>query len=518
MGLRATEAPRSASLPHALAATLWVVLGPLVVFFDVHYLADSPPSTGITALMIVGLPLLASSIGTAVWKGRPASMHANFAELMLWNWFRRRRAERRLAESTDLLGLDWDGRPLREPMITPAEQTKVLRELMISLEVKDDYTLGHTSRVERHAYNTAMALGLSVRETESVRTAAAVHDVGKVRIPDSILRNPGALSDAEWAVMKEHPVIGESMVQGLGDEQVVAAVRHHHERWDGRGYPDGIVGEEIPLPARIIAVADTFDAVTSTRSYRAGCSRQKAIEILEQEKGLQFQPEIVDAFVSTLPRRSPVVMALWALIPQSVYRSIMRWWQRVSLAPLPSALGAAGTAVFVGMSLFGGSFVAPGDATASVAGSSTKSGASSGRGADAASRWSDASVLGARIDARADRQAAERRNRREDRRKDRERNRDRDGDRDRNTPVASAPNTNGNGGGSSTSGGGSSSAPGGGSVAVPDTAPVGSANDSGTSNDSSGDPAAVLDPQDAGKDCDNIAKGVSKGEELHCGG
>ena len=163
MGLRASEAPRSASLAHALVATLWVVLGPMVVLFDVHYLADTPPSTGLTALLIVALPLLACSVGAAVWKGRPASIHANFAELMLWSWFRRRRAERRVAESADLLGLDWDGRPRRDPGITPAEQTKVLKELMVSLEVKDDYTLGHTSGVERHAYNTAMALGLSVR-------------------------------------------------------------------------------------------------------------------------------------------------------------------------------------------------------------------------------------------------------------------------------------------------------------------------------------------------------------------
>ena len=510
MGFRATEPPRLASLPHALVATLWVVIGPLVVLFDVHYLAETPPSTALTALLIVGLPLLASSVGTAVWKGRPASMHANFAELMLWNWFRRRRAERRVAESADLLGLDWDGKPRHDPAITPAEQTKVLRELMVSLEIKDDYTLGHTSRVERHAYNTAMALGLSVRETESVRTAAAVHDVGKVRIPDSILRNPGALSDSEWALMKEHPVIGESMVAGLGDEQIVAAVRHHHERWDGLGYPDGLSGEDIPLPARIIAVADTFDAVTSTRSYREGCSRQKAIELLRAEQNKQFQPEIVDAFVSTLPRRSPVLMALWALIPQSVYRAITTWWKRVGLAPLPAALGAAGTAVFVGASLFGGSLVVPEDRSMSIAGSSTRDDSTPGESGRALTKRNGERVLGARVDDRDGRRRARR-----------QENRDRD--RDRAGGAASAPSTTGsgtagantaggtNGGKTASSGGGTSGAPAGGAVAAPDP-------DAGGTADTTSEPAATVDPkQQKGKDCDNIAKGVSRGDELHCG-
>lgn len=157
-------------------------------------------------------------------------------------------------------------------------------------------SFGHSRRVARLASSTARQLGLDGEEATRVRRAGAFHDVGKVEIPTQVINKPGPLSEEEFAVVKRHAVAGERIVSRWGDERLAAMVRHHHERFDGSGYPDGLAGEEIPIGARIIAVADTFDAVTSARPYRPAIGRREALGLLRREAGHQLDPRVVDAF------------------------------------------------------------------------------------------------------------------------------------------------------------------------------------------------------------------------------
>jgi HD-GYP domain-containing protein (c-di-GMP phosphodiesterase class II) len=144
-------------------------------------------------------------------------------------------------------------------------------------------------------------LGLDADEVDRVKAAALLHDIGKVAIPDEILNKPGKLTDDEWKVMQDHTVIGERILRaipGLGG--VARIVRHEHERWDGSGYPDGLVGEEIPIGARIILAADAYHAMTSDRPYRTAMSHAEAMEELTKGAGTQFDPSVVEALVGAL--------------------------------------------------------------------------------------------------------------------------------------------------------------------------------------------------------------------------
>jgi len=172
--------------------------------------------------------------------------------------------------------------------------------LASALESKDTGTRAHSQRVQRYATALAEAVGQAVVRNESTAYGFLLHDVGKIGIPDGILLKPGPLSLAERRKMETHTVLGEAMLSGVvflkGDGLKI--VRSHHERWDGRGYPDGLVRDEIPLGARIFAVADALDAMTSHRPYRRAMSWNAAhVEILEQRKR-QFDPDVVDAFVT----------------------------------------------------------------------------------------------------------------------------------------------------------------------------------------------------------------------------
>ena len=144
-------------------------------------------------------------------------------------------------------------------------------------------------------------LGCSAVEVERVKSAALLHDIGKVAIPDDILHKPGPLTDDEWKLMKEHPVIGERILRvlpGLGT--IARIVRHEHERWDGGGYPDGLLGEAIPLGSRIIIAADTYHAITSDRPYRAARPHSTAVEELTRCAGTQFDPQVTAALIGYL--------------------------------------------------------------------------------------------------------------------------------------------------------------------------------------------------------------------------
>ncbi len=173
-----------------------------------------------------------------------------------------------------------------------------------ALGAKDAYTGRHSRRVSAFAEAIGRELGLCARELGDLRMAGQLHDVGKIGIPDEVLGKEGPLDDEEYGCLKEHPVIGEQILRPLLHDRptVLAVVRWHHERFDGLGFPDGLQGEEIPLPARIVAVADSFDAMTSERPYRSPLDLDDVVAELEAGVGTQFDPRCVAAFMSVLNR------------------------------------------------------------------------------------------------------------------------------------------------------------------------------------------------------------------------
>ena len=172
-----------------------------------------------------------------------------------------------------------------------------LRALVRTLEAKDPYTKMHSERVTELSLNIARQMGCSSEELESLRFAGHLHDIGKIGIRDQILMKPGRLTKEEYEIIKKHPVIGADIVSHLGllpDEKAI--IRHHHERWDGKGYPDGLKGPESPLLSRVLAVADTYDAITSHRPYRKALDHRYAYDQIVTNSGTQFDPEVVKAF------------------------------------------------------------------------------------------------------------------------------------------------------------------------------------------------------------------------------
>lgn len=168
-----------------------------------------------------------------------------------------------------------------------------------AIEHKDAYTAGHARRVTGYSFLLGMALDLAQHELANLWLAAALHDVGKICVSDEILCKPGPLNAEEMAVMKKHPLVGARLLAPVRCMRgAVGGVRHHHERYDGRGYPDGLQGTEIPLAARVIAVADSFDAITTHRPYRDARSPEQAAREITGGEGTQFCPIVVRAFQS----------------------------------------------------------------------------------------------------------------------------------------------------------------------------------------------------------------------------
>jgi putative nucleotidyltransferase with HDIG domain len=170
-----------------------------------------------------------------------------------------------------------------------------------ALEARDQYTAGHSRRVMEYSKSIGQRMKLDKQDIEDLKRSALLHDIGKIGIPDIVLKKKTKLTDEEYAIIKSHPETGAAILKNIKSfKHLVSAVYHHHEQFDGEGYPDGVKGAAIPLHARIIAITDTFDAMTSSRSYRSALSFRKALSELERCKGTQFDPDIADIFIDIL--------------------------------------------------------------------------------------------------------------------------------------------------------------------------------------------------------------------------
>lgn len=341
-------------LPLVALANFAVVVMPVLAVAAIQTSAR-PLSAAVSVVVAMLLSVATASLGAALWMRQAQSHDLVFGDLIIWGWMRRLRAERRLADATELLTAGGAG------MHPPVRRAEVLRRLAAALEATDPQTHRHTQRVTRHAEMIARTMGLPGQEVAKVRAAAALHDVGKIKTPRSILVKPGVLSDDERAVIERHATDGAEMVSASGDHELTAIVRHHHERVDGAGYPDGLAGEEIPLGARIIAVADTFDALTSSRSYRPACTHKRAVDVLATKSGTQLDADAAAAFLSYYSgRRLVAVSALVVAAPQRFVAWLGNVIYGAGAAPLAKSVSAAGATVVIGGSIL--SPVAPGQA------------------------------------------------------------------------------------------------------------------------------------------------------------
>jgi HD-GYP domain-containing protein (c-di-GMP phosphodiesterase class II) len=325
-------------LPLVVVATGLVTALPIVLATSI--LPSGGPLLMVTAAALtVTISLVAGSAAAAAWKRSQRSRDVVFADLMLWGWLRGCWTERRLRQVS---ALHESAR-----RAGPRVSMELLARLSTLLESRDAYTHGHSQRVARHAKRIAETMHLPPGESAKIVTAAAVHDVGKAHTPRSILNNPTDLTDAEFGVLKRHAADGAEMLADVGDAEITAMVRHHHERLDGHGYPDGLIGEEIPLGARIIAVADTFDSITSNRAYRSARTHKQALEVLSKQAGSQLDGKAVGAFLHSYGGRRRVASLAFASVAS---QRMLAWLQAPSLslavsvgpAPILTVFGVAG--------------------------------------------------------------------------------------------------------------------------------------------------------------------------------
>jgi putative nucleotidyltransferase with HDIG domain len=330
--------------PLVVLATASIVVLP-AAFAAMIVPADGLASTATSAGLAVILSLALATVEAWLWKRWRGSRDVLFSDLTLWGCARRRWAERRLRDVRSSYEAAVEaGAPVR---------VELLEGLSRLLAARSAYTHGHCRRVARHAEGIARAMRLSEAEVARIRTAAAVHDVGKVYTPRAILDKPGPLTEEELAVMKLHSADGADMLRSVRDPQLAAIVRHHHERLDGSGYPDGLAGEQIPLGARIVAVADTFDAATSARPYRDAHRHREGLEILTAQAGSQLDGQAVAAFRERYSARRSV--APWAFLTAVSARALAPLGLTsgglsaagASLGQLAPTLGAAGLLALV---------------------------------------------------------------------------------------------------------------------------------------------------------------------------
>lgn len=298
---RSASDNRRGALPLVIGMTSLVLVVPCLAAFGLRAsgLVTSPVLLIVVPVIV---SILVSHSISEIWKQRRAGSQLLFEDLMLWGWLRRRRFERLLARSEEFVGPD------RGRGLSPQQRARELKRLAGALEARDPRTHGHSKRVARHATSIARKLNLGDDEVARIRTAALLHDIGKIEVPREILEKPAALTDDEFAEIKKHPAAGARLIESMGDPELVAIVRHHHERIDGGGYPDGLSQGRIPIGARIIAVADTFDALTSARSYRQPRSHEEALVVLREEAGTQLDARAVKAFDGRYSNQRPIAL------------------------------------------------------------------------------------------------------------------------------------------------------------------------------------------------------------------
>jgi hypothetical protein len=329
---RPPPAPTRRYLPLALLTTALVVLAPpAIVYATVP--RGGPLLIAASGLAAIALSVAIAAAGAALWKRQPGSRDFVFADLLLWGWLHRWWADRRLSQARTL----FDSARKSGPEVS----IELLTGLSRLLEARDPYTHGHGQRVAREAARIARAMHLPAVEVAKIQTAAAVHDVGKLYTPREILNNPSHLSDGEYEVAKRHAAWGGRMLATVGDDEIAAMVRNHHERIDGTGYPDGLAGSEIPLGARIIAVADTFDAITSSRAYRAACSHKDALDVLTNEAGTQLDPAVVAAFQGRYAARRSVAGSALAMTAPGRILAALQAASQAGASLLPGVGAAA---------------------------------------------------------------------------------------------------------------------------------------------------------------------------------
>jgi len=196
----------------------------------------------------------------------------------------------------------FDGRELKES-IEAESQSRLIEALAAAVDARDPYTRYHSMNVADLSCSLGRACGLTDERVEKLHSAALLHDIGKIGVPDAILRKPAPLTDEEFAVIREHPALGVKIIGGAIDAEMLSWIESHHERWDGAGYPNGLATESIPFEARILTLCDAYDAMTSDRPYRSASSITEAIDELRRCAGTQFDPELMPAFEDVLLRR-----------------------------------------------------------------------------------------------------------------------------------------------------------------------------------------------------------------------
>jgi putative two-component system response regulator len=201
----------------------------------------------------------------------------------------------------------------QELMLAQLSQAYQASLIMFSnaIELRDDYTRGHVERVMEYAVLIGKELGWNDQRIAELKFGSILHDVGKIYIPETILRRPGPLSPRDWEEMKLHPLVGAELIKNINYlTQAIPVIRHHHERWDGSGYPDGLVGEQIPVMARVVAVADALDAMTSPRNYRTPAAAKQAYEEIVACSGTYYDPMIVKTFQKAWDKILPLMKKL----------------------------------------------------------------------------------------------------------------------------------------------------------------------------------------------------------------
>ncbi|MCW3044448.1 MAG: diguanylate cyclase with sensor [Actinobacteria bacterium] len=270
--------------------------------------AASLAAAALTIAEAIFAGLGAAAVVEAAWRrvGLPGSGPANFLPL---RWIRHRIAHRNVQAIIDRLR--------QTPAAPSREAQKALLDLSRELARRDIYTRAHSGRVSRLSVEVGQKIGLSPEECELARLAGLLHDIGKLEIPTSILNKPGPLDPDEADLVRTHPTVGAALVSPYIGADVVNAVRHHHERVDGAGYPDGVDGDALPLIARLVPVVDTYDALISDRAYRPGRSREEAFMELRAVAGTQLDADLVEALIEVEKAKVPFGGALLGLAPMS---------------------------------------------------------------------------------------------------------------------------------------------------------------------------------------------------------